>query len=152
MTAGGDSEELLLGPVLANVFCDRGLDEGAAWRLVALLRMLRRLPLPSLVAKVPAADRAAALVRALLVDEAVRPYMRVNEWEGVSWFNRESYEQVLWWMVALDALAVVAEPGRTAAQIAARIAAAERLTAALARAGETAGYQLDKLEAAAAKA
>ena len=86
------------------MFIELGLDDGAAWRLVALIRMLGRLPLPSSVASRPASDRAPALVRALVADESVRPYIRVNVWEGVNWFNRESFAQVLWWMLALDAL------------------------------------------------
>jgi hypothetical protein len=115
---GGTGEaidDLALGPVIAGMFGNLGLDESAAWRLVALLRMLRRLPLPSSVAHLAAPERAPALVRALIADESVRPYIRVNVWEGVSWFNRESFAQVLWWMAALDTLdaAEVAAAGAT---------------------------------------
>jgi glycosidase len=146
---GASIEELALGPVLVSVFVDLGLDEESAWRLLALIRMLGQLPLPSSVAGLPSADRAPALVRALIADDTVRPYIRVNVWEGVSWFNRESFAQVLWWMLALDALDAVSDPARPKAKLTARLAAAERLTAALAKAADVAGYQLDKLEDAA---
>jgi hypothetical protein len=150
--AGGSPiEDLQLSPVIANVFRELGLDEAAAWKLVALIRLLRRLPLPSSVAGISAGDRAATLVRALLDDEAVRPYIRVNAWEGVSWFHRESFEQILWWMLALDSLEAVADVDLTEAELKARLAEADRLTAVLARAGEASGYQVDKLEAAAAE-
>ena len=149
---GSAVDELQLGPVLANVFRDLGQDEAAAWRLVALLRLLRQLPLPSSVAALPAADRPAALVRALVADEAVRPYIQVNVWEGVSWFHRESFDRLLWWMLALDALGAAEDRTLSAAEVAARLAEADRLTAVLARAGEASGYQLDKLEDAAASA
>jgi hypothetical protein len=150
--SGAAIDELQLGPVLANVFRDLGQDEAAAWRLVALIRLLRRLPLPSSVADRPPDDRSAALVRALVADEAVRTYIRVNLWEGVSWFHRESFEQVLWWMLVLDALGALAGKTRSTAKVKARVAEADRLTAALARAGEASGYQLGKLEEAAAEA
>ncbi|MFI5258205.1 MAG: alpha-amylase family glycosyl hydrolase [Candidatus Limnocylindrales bacterium] len=146
--SGTSIDELELGGVIASVFRDLGLDDGAAWRLVALIRMLRSLPLPASVAGLAAAERTPALVRALVADEAVRPYIRVNVWEGVSWFNRESFDQVLWWMLALDALDV-AESAEAKVATAKRLAAAERLTAALAGAAASAGYQLDKLEATA---
>ncbi len=142
-------DELQLGAVIAEVFCDLGLDDAAAWRLVALLRMLRALPLPASVAHRPAADRAPALVRALVAGESIRPYIRVNVWEGVNWFNREAFGQVLWWMLALEALDAVAYPSASGADVAKRVAAAERLTTKLARAAKACGYQLDKLEAAA---
>jgi hypothetical protein len=155
---GEAMDELQLGPVLAGIFRDLGLDEGGAWRLVALIRMLRHLPLPSSVAGLAAEERAPALVRALIADDSVRPYIRVNVWEGVSWFNRESFGQVLWWMMALDTLdaADAAEAAGSGAPrgrkragggaAAARLRAAERLTAALAKAAEAAGFQLDRLE------
>jgi hypothetical protein len=111
--------------------------------------MLGNLPLPSSVAEVAAAERAPALVRSLIADESVRPYIRVNVWEGVNWFNRESFAQVLWWMLAIDALDALAGESGTAARTAQRIRAAEHLTAALAKAAKACGYQLDKLEAAA---
>ena len=142
-------DELALGPVIASVFRELGLDEGTSWRLVALIRLLRRLPLPETVAALPATERPAAMVHALLADEAVRPFIRVNVWEGVTWFNRESFEHLLWWMVALDALHVAAEPKLTAAKTKSRLAAAARLTSALSGAAKTAGYRVDKLEAAA---
>jgi glycosidase len=169
-------DELQLGPVIAGIFRDLGLDEGGAWRLVSLIRMLRHLPVPSSLAGLAAAERAPALVRALVADESVRLYIRVNVWEGVSWFNRESFGQVLWWMAALDVLdaaergggvASAGAPARKksaarAADSAApsgsapgksvvtdRLRAAERLTATLSKAAKTAGYQLDKVEDAA---
>jgi len=150
--AGASIEELALGPVLVSVFNDLGLDEDSAWRLLSLIRMLRRLPLPASVAELAASDRAPGLVRALVADETVRPYIRVNVWEGVSWFNRESFARVLWWMLALDALDTVSDPARPKAKLTSRLAAADRLTAALAAAAETSAYQLDKLEDAAAEA
>ena len=111
--------------------------------------MLRHLPLPSSVAGLASADRAPALVRALIADETVRPYIRVNVWEGVSWFNREAFGQILWWMAALDALDAVSDPTRPKAKLTARLIEAGRLTTALAKAAESSGYQLDKLEDAA---
>ena len=148
-SAGTYIEDLQLGAVLAGVFIDLGLDDGAAWRLVALVRMLGHLPLPASVASRAAAERAPALVRALVADESVRPYIRVNVWEGVNWFNRESFAQVLWWMVALDALDAVAAPAGTPASIAKHFKDSERLTSTLSKAAKACGYQLDKLEAAA---
>ncbi len=142
-------DELALGPVLANVFHDLELDEGTSWRLVALIRLLRRVPLPESVADLPPSERPAAMVRALLADEAVRPYIRVNVWEGVTWFNRESFEHLLWWILALDALRVASDSQLTAAKSKARLTEAARLTAALAKAAATAGYKVDNLEAAA---
>jgi glycosidase len=150
----GDSavDELALGPALAAVFRELGKHEVSVRQTIALMRTLRLLPLPSSVAHLPAGARAAALVRALVADESVRSYIQVNVWEGVSWFHRESFEQLLWWMLALDTLETAEDRKLSAAKTAARLAEADRLTAVLARAGEASAYQLDTLEVAAAEA
>ena len=148
-TVGTSMDELQLGGVLAGVFRDLGLDNGAAWRLVALIRMLGHLPLPSSAGGLAAAERAPALVRALVEDESVRTYIRVNVWEGITWFNRESFAHVLWWMLTLEILEGTAGTARNAAQMAKSVRAAEKLTGVLAKAAKACGYQLDKLEAAA---
>jgi glycosidase len=149
-TADGSIEDLGLGPVIADVFRQLGADEGGAWRMVSLIRMLGHLPIPGSVADLPAAERAPALVKALIADETVRPFIRVNVWEGVAWFNRESFEQMLWWMAALEALAGLEDATAKAGTAKARLSSAEKLTTALAAAATAAGYQLDKLETAAA--
>jgi hypothetical protein len=156
-SAEGSFENLQLGPVVADVFRKLGLDEGSAWRVVSLIRMLARLPAPSSVRGLPPAERAPALARALVANESVRPYIRVNVWQGVTWFNRESFEQMLWWMLALDALdaletAPAAAAGRRHAagvSVASRVALAAGLIARLSRAAAEAGYQLGELEDAA---
>jgi glycosidase len=142
-------DELGLRPVLADVFHDLGQDAATAARLAQTVSVAGRLPLPRSVAHLPPLDRAPALARAIEADEAVRAYIGVNLWQGVSWFNRESYEQLLWWMLAFDALETTAVRSVGKAERAVRLAEADRLTVVLAQAGEAAGYQLDKLESAA---
>jgi hypothetical protein len=146
--SGATMEELQLGSILAGVFGDLGLDDGAAWRLVAVIRMLGHLPLPSSVTGLAAAERAPAIVRALVADESVRPYIRVNVWEGVSWFNRESFGNILWWMLALDAVEAMGSEHGMPARVSQRLKATDRVTTTLAGAARDCGYQLDKLEAA----
>ena len=52
-------------------------------------------------------------------------------------------------MLALDATDAVASEYGTAARVAQRLRATEKVTATLAKAANSCGYQLDKLEAAA---
>jgi hypothetical protein len=151
--AGGTSfDSLGLAPVLAAVFRDLGLDEGAASRLVGLIRMLRTLPRPSSVPAKSAKEQPVAVIRALLKQEAVRAYMGVNIWDDVTWFNRESFGQMLWWMLCLEALSLAGRrtAGGKKASFTRQLGEARSLIDVLTKAAEASGYQLDKLEAAAA--
>ena len=74
---------------------------------------------------------ARALLGTWLADDDLRRFIRVNRWEGVAWFEQESFEELLGWVVVLDALrgaAGAAVPdvaaGREAARDAADVAAA----------------------------
>jgi hypothetical protein len=145
-------DEFRLNPVFAALFHDLGEDAATAARLAETISVAGRLPLPSSVIHLPPLDRAPALARAIEADEAVGAYIGVNLWQGVSWFNRESFEQLLWWMLALDTLQATAMKSLSKTEVTARVAEADRLTLALAQAGEASGYQLDKLESAAGTA
>ena len=144
----GDSavDELALGPALAAVFRELGKHEVSVRQTIALMRTLRLLPLPSSVAHLPAGARAAALVRALVADESVRSYIQVNVWEGVSWFNRESFDQLLWWLLAVAVIDVTADP--EADDVPAAIVAAYEVIEALQDAEARSDYQVEKLKAA----
>jgi glycosidase len=93
---------------------------------------------------------ARALLAAWLADDDLRRFIRVNRWEGVAWFDRDAFEDLLGWAAVLDAIHAAASPddpdvaaGRAAHARAA--ATAGELTAAAA----TAGYRLDGLREAA---
>jgi hypothetical protein len=156
--AVGDTDELQLCPIIAA-----DLVGTAGTELIAAA--LHRLPVPSSVAELPPAERAPALARALLSDEAVRAAIGVHVWEGVTYFDRDAFERLLWWLRVIDGLAALAGTkaagtkaagtkaaarAPSAAALKARLAEAERLATVLARAGEACGYQVDKLEAATA--
>ncbi|MGZ6269627.1 MAG: alpha-amylase family glycosyl hydrolase, partial [Candidatus Limnocylindrales bacterium] len=97
---------------------------------------------PHSVSPTPAARRA--IVAALLTDPDVRPFIRVNRWEGVSWFQQEAFEQLLWWMLVLDAVDALASDPSPAA-VGPILARAMGLADALRDAGQTAGYRVDRL-------
>jgi hypothetical protein len=140
-------DHLGLGQVFALALPSLGAEEDS-WHLVSLIRLMHRLPALASVSKKPAADRAAALVRALTEDEAVGSFIGVNVWEDVAWFNREAYATLLTWLDILDALAAASGKRLTEARLAERLGETDRLITALLEAGEKSGYQLDKLEAA----
>jgi hypothetical protein len=134
----GDTDELQLCPVIAEVL--------AGPENAAVAAALHRLPLASSVAKLPAAERAAALARALVSDDAVRAAIGANAWEGVTWFDRDAFRRLVWWLPVFDALAAPADPAVSAE----RLASAASLERTLLRAADECGYRLDSLPEAAA--
>ena len=126
-------DELRLAPVLANAFRELGLGEGGAWTAVSRVRVLLALEAPS------TARFGGPAVRRLLegwfADAELRGFLGVNRHDGVTWFNKESFDELLWWWQVLTAVdgppAVLGPVARLVARL--RAAAVEN------------GFEVDRL-------
>jgi glycosidase len=145
-------DELRLGSVVAGALrgADAELDEGAAWAAAERIRTLLALPRPSNVGGKTPAERARRLVEAWLAHADVRPFIRVNTWEGVEWFGRTEWRELLDWALLLDAIELEAERARSPEARAAELSGTVKLILDLAALGEDAGYRVDRLREAVA--
>ncbi len=135
-------DELRLEPVLALGLRTLGLDEGAAWSAAERVRILLGLPRLGRLGGRTQAERRAALVAALLASPDTRRFVRVNTWEGIEWFGREEWRELLGWLAALAALDRVRR-GASARRPLDRSTVA--VLADLAVLADRAGYRLDAL-------
>ena len=134
-------EELRLGPVVADALRARGLDEAAAWWAAERVRVLVDLPLAS-QAGGRLDDRASRLVEAWLENPAIRGFLRINAWDGVEWFHRESWAELVAWADRLER--VVTPIDERAVRPVERSVVARQLL----EAGEASGYRIDRLREA----
>jgi hypothetical protein len=86
--------------------------------------------------------RAARLVEAWLDHPVVRAFLRVNAWDGVEWFNRESWDELVAWADRMERVLTPAD--ERAVRPVERSAVSRTLT----EAGEASGYRVDGLRAA----
>jgi hypothetical protein len=96
----------------------------------------------------PSAHNAGEYSRVLerwLNDDEVQRFVQVNRYRGVLWFNKESFEQLLWWMLAVAVVGISADPLRPGAQAAQDIVAAFDVVRRLQSAEEQSGYQVERL-------
>jgi len=138
-------DEWLLGKVIAGALRDLGLDEPAAWQAVGLIKLLTTHQRWFAV-KAPDTSRPAnQILRALLKDDEVQQFLQVNRYQGVLWFNKEAFEQLLWWLLLLAAVQIAADPLRPAAEAAEETLICYEILQQLHRAEEKSGYQVEKL-------
>ena len=109
-------DELRLGAALNR----GGLDDRTIWRT----RLALGLSTPAGLAD------ATALARAWLDDQDVRAFLKVHEWDGSEYFEKEPFEELL-------ALATALDRGRGASRASAAIGK-------LRKAAEEAGYRVDR--------
>jgi glycosidase len=139
-------DEWLLGKIVAGTLQGLGIDEGAAWWAVTIIKVLishqRWLKLTTLSEK---ENLPHQLLESWLGDVKVQQLLQVNRYQGNLWFNKEVFEQLLWWMVVVATITVSADPDRSAAEVSEEIVAAYDLVKKLQRAAEESGYQIEAL-------
>jgi hypothetical protein len=119
-----------------------GLDEGAASRTIATIRLLidqqswyrrlGRLPLKEVLSH-------------WLADEEVVRYLGINRFKDVLWYNKESFEQFTWWMFALSALDAAADPEASGSAVIEQVLGAYDIAQKLLKSEKVSAFQVSKL-------
>jgi len=95
-------DEWLLHHRIVQVLISLGTEEADAWQRLDLLRAL----LTHAHWCTPGEDerRILPLVEKWLADEALQRFLKVHRYQQVLWFNREAFEQWVWWISLIGAL------------------------------------------------
>jgi hypothetical protein len=135
-------DEWLLGKTIARTLGEMGLDEASAVRCLSLVRILASHQ-GWFDPQLPAEEQALIALQAWLKDSEVQSFIQVNRYQGLLWFNHESFEELLWWMY----IAVILDlPGfENLTGLEACYEVIQRLLEAEAKSG----YQIEKLVEAA---
>jgi hypothetical protein len=137
-------DEWLLGKIIASTLCDLGLDEATSWRAVAVIKILtthqRWLEVRSSEAK-----GAYGVLESWLKDSDVQGFLQVNRYQGVLWFNQESFEELSWWMLLLAAIVISADPHIPPSEVVEEIFARYDIVQQLLQAQEQSEYQVERL-------
>jgi glycosidase len=129
-------DEWLLGKVTANALQEMDVDEAGAWRAVSVVKIL----LGDYGEMEP--EEARTYLRTLLRDQTVQSFIGVNRYQETLWFNKESFERLLWWLMVRETVKLLADGEEDAFErIAERYAFFERLL----EAERASDYQVEKL-------
>jgi hypothetical protein len=137
-------DEWLLGRILGRAIQDTGVDSATAERAVGLIKLLTsNQRWFEFKAPQPAKRLAFAALSRLLRDSEVQQFIGVNRHQGVLWFNKEAYEQLIGWLTLPAVVDSVVSLGdeQAVAQVEERLAVVRKLLAA----SETSQYQVEKL-------
>jgi len=134
-------DEWLLGSQLAAAMRELGQDEGRAWRTVGLVKLLIGYG-DALRLQANNGSGAAHTLAGWLRDGDMQRFLQVNRYRDVLWFNQESLDQLLAWLLAIEAaeqLAGGADTDDVTAGLAERYVYVQQLQ----QIAERAGYQVD---------
>ena len=130
-------DEWRLNGIIEAALRDFGRSSDEAWRATALVKALvthqdwhRKT-----------AAEAPAILRALATDPDVRDHWRVNEFQGITYFNQEGFEELLARMLLIGGIDIAPEPGPKHEKLSRFFAAYDALRAAV----PASAYDLNKL-------
>ena len=137
-------DEWLLGRIVTKALQDFGLDAGASSWAISLIKPLithqRWFADP-----ISGDHHPHRILRSWLGDEDVQQVLQVNRYRDTLWFNKEAFEQLLRWMLAVAAVDISAAPGSSDGKAAQEILRCLLVIQRLQQAGEDSEYQVTKL-------
>jgi hypothetical protein len=137
-------DEWRLDKIIAGRLLDSGLDEGSSRRLADSIKILTRHQLwfemdgPRLVS-------ARGVLDSLLSDADVRKFIQVNDHDGVLWFNKESFEELLFWLMLVAFMEIGSRPLHSSAQVLKEIEECHGLIQKIQEAETKSEYQVEKI-------
>jgi hypothetical protein len=134
-------DEWLLGKILAGAMVDMGMTELQAQHNIQLIKILTNhadIDLP------PSRGMLYQSMQNWLKDADIQSFLGVNRYQDILWFKKEAFEELLWWMFAVQVMhACIRETeSQQGPQV---ILAAYEVVRALQIAKEKSNYQVEKL-------
>ncbi len=80
-----------------------------------------------------------------LADSDVQRFIGVNRYKDVLWFNQESFEEFVWYMVVTATLVAAAKPESSSSEVVETILGAFEIAGSLQKAEKASAYQVARL-------
>lgn len=80
-----------------------------------------------------------------LSDDAIRRFLGVNRYQEKLWFNKEAFEELVWWMMLLAVFEALIVPGAGASLLTERVLQGYQIAKRLLKAGKASGYLVERL-------
>jgi hypothetical protein len=137
-------DEWRLGKIIASTLQELGLQEDSAWRAVTTVKWLTSHQ-EWMRIEGNDSNRAYNVLLSFLNDTEIQKYIGVNRYQEILWFNRESFDNLLEWMMILSVLVNSADPNLDQDRSEALILLDNEVVRILKTAETKSGYQLEKL-------
>ncbi len=133
-----------LDKTILTVLRELGLEEAASWRSLTVVKLLTGYQ-KWFEAKSTDQERAFAILEALFKDSEVRQFLGVNQYNDLWWFNKEAFEEMLWWLLMVAALTIGSDPSCPINAVVEELEGCYSIIQTWQKAEEQSEYQVEKL-------
>ncbi len=137
-------DEWSLGKTILGALRDLGLEEAAAWGSLAVIKWLTGQQ-RWFKAKPSDQKAAYATLQLLLKDGDLRHFLQTNQYKDISWFNKEAFQEMLWWLMMAAALTIGSDPLRPLNVVVEELERCYSMIQKWQEAEEKSGYQIEEL-------
>jgi hypothetical protein len=101
-------DEWMLGKIVVDVLVDMGIEKYSASKNLLLVKILTSnsdwFPLYENQTK-----NIHDILNTMLADTSVQEYLQINRHKGVLWFNKEAFDEFVWWMFLTALVGIIAD-------------------------------------------
>ena len=137
-------EEWGLTKIILGVMRDLRVEEAAAWNSLTAIKWLTTHQ-RWFEAKPSDPKKNDAILESLLRDSDIRQFLQVNQCDDIWWFNKEAFEEMLWWLMMVAALTIGSDPLRPVNAVVEELQRCYSIIQAWQKAEEKSEYQMEKL-------
>ena len=137
-------EEWGFTKTILGVLRDLGLEEAAAWNSLTVIKWLTSYQRWFEV-KPSGQEQAYGILELLLKDSDVQQFLQVNQCNDIWWFNKEAFEEMLWWLMMVAALTIGSDPLRPVNAVVEELQKCYSIIQTWQGAEEKSEYQVEKL-------
>ncbi|MEW5767283.1 MAG: alpha-amylase family glycosyl hydrolase [bacterium] len=135
-------DEWRLGKIIRSVIQELGTDEWRAWREELLLNILTDY---YDWAKDSSRPKQLARIKDILKDPDVQGYIHLNRYEGVLYFHKESFEELIYWLFVVSTVDFISRSTLVEETIPAGIVNRYEIVREFIQAAEKAGYRMEAM-------
>ncbi|HYA94102.1 MAG TPA: alpha-amylase family glycosyl hydrolase, partial [Thermodesulfobacteriota bacterium] len=137
-------DEWRLGKTILSVLRDLGLEETAARGSLTVIKWATGHQ-RWFESKPSGREQVYGVLESLLKDSDVRQFLLVNQCNDIWWFNKEAFEEMLWWLTMVAALTIGSDPIRPVNAVVEELQGCYSIIQTWQKAGERSEYQVEKL-------
>ncbi len=137
-------EEWGFGKTIFGVLRDLGLEETVAWNSLTVIKWLTGHQ-RWFEEKPSDQEQAHGILELLLKDSDIQQFLQVNQCNDIWWFNKEAFEEMLWWLMMVAALTIGSDPLRPVNAVVEELQKCYSTIQTWQKAEEKSEYQVEKL-------
>jgi hypothetical protein len=84
-------------------------------------------------------------LESLLKENEVQQFLQMNQYNNILWFNKEAFEEMIWWLMMAAALTIGSDPLRPVNAVIEELERCYSIIQAWQQAEEKSEYQVEKL-------